>query len=60
MTADAGLALPENLGEVLDVQLSSGEQRENAQASGLAGGPKRREALRARQTWKCCLGSLIT
>ena len=58
MTADAGLALAENLGEVLDVQLSSGEQRENAQARGLAGSTKRGQRMGSGKAWDCgsCVG----
>ena len=45
MPADARLALAEDLGEVLDVQLAGGEQRQNAQARGLAGGREARQGL---------------
>ena len=38
MPADARLALAEDLGQVLDVQLAAGEQRQDAQARRLAGG----------------------
>ena len=60
MTADARLALPEDLGEVLDVQLGGGKQRENAQARGLAGRAEHREALSTRKTGRAGLGSLVT
>ena len=36
MPADARLALAEDLGQVLDVQLGLGQQRQDAQARGLA------------------------
>ena len=48
VAADARLALAEDLGQVLDVELGSGEQHEDAQARRLAGGTERREALCAR------------
>jgi hypothetical protein len=47
MPADAGLALPENLGQVLDVELATSEQREDAKPRGLAGGAQCRKAVRA-------------
>ena len=45
MPADARLALAEHLGQVLDVQLAAREQRQDAQARGLAGGAERRQGL---------------
>ena len=44
MPADARLALPEDLGQVLDVQLAAGEQRQDAQPRGLARGAQGRSA----------------
>ena len=52
MPADARLALAEDLGEILDVQLAGGKQRQDAQARGLAGGAQRRERGGARQAWR--------
>ena len=40
MTADARLTLSEDLGQVLDVQLAAGEQRQNTQPRGLSGGAR--------------------
>ena len=49
MTADARLALPQNLGEVLDVQLALGEQRKNAKPRGLSSGAQAAKGLGTRQ-----------
>ena len=49
MPADARLALAKDLGQVLDVQLAVGKQRQDAQTGRLACSAERREALRARQ-----------
>ena len=51
MPADAGLALAEDLGEVLDVQLTAGKEREDAQARGFARGTQARKRLRAGKAW---------
>ena len=51
MPADAGLALPQDLGQILDVELGLGQQRENTQARGLAGGAQRAQGLGAGQAW---------
>ena len=51
MPADARLALAEDLGEVLDVQLAAGKQRQDAQARGLAGGAQCGKGGGARQAW---------
>ena len=45
MTADARLALAEDLGQVLDVQLAAGKQRQDAQARGLSRGAQAAQAL---------------
>ena len=60
MPADARLALAEDLGQVLDVQLAAGKQRQDAQARGLAGGAQAARALRAGQAWSCALALCIT
>ena len=49
MPADARLALGEDLGQVLDVQLGAGQQRQDAQARGLAGGAQGGEGMGAGQ-----------
>ena len=45
MPADARLALSEDLGQVLDVQLAAGKQRQDAQARGLACGAQTAESV---------------
>ena len=47
MPADARLALPKDLGQVLDVELAPGKQREDAQARGLSRGAQTAERLGA-------------
>ena len=49
MAADARLALSEDLGQVLDVQLAAGEQRQDAQARRLARGAKAAQGMGAGQ-----------
>ena len=60
MPADARLALAKHLGEVLDVQLTVGKQRQDTETGRLACSAERREALRARQARIRRLGSVIT
>ena len=49
MPADARLALSEDLGQVLDVELTARKQRQDAQARRLARGAKPAQGLRPGQ-----------
>ena len=51
VTADARLALDQDLGQILDVQLRIGQQRQDPQARGLASAAKRGERLVGRKAW---------
>ena len=52
VAADARLALAQDLGQVLDVELAGGEQHEDAQARRLGRGLERRHQLPAfREGW---------
>ena len=60
VTADARLALSKDLGQVLDVQLAAGEQRQDAQPRGLARGAKAAQGLGAGQISGMGLGLVDT
>jgi hypothetical protein len=53
MPADARLALSEDLGQVLDVQLDIREQREDAKPRGLPGSAECLKALDSREARRC-------
>ncbi len=59
MPADARLALAEDLGQVLDVQLAAGQQRQDAQPRRLAGAAQGGKRVDAGQAWARGLGSLV-
>ena len=60
VTADARLALSEDLGQVLDVQLAAGEQRQDAQPRRLARGAKAAQGMGAGQISGMGLGLVDT
>ena len=60
VTADARLALSEDLGQVLDVQLAAGEQRQDTQPRGLSGGAKAAQGMGAGQISGVGLGLVDT
>ena len=51
MPADTRLALAEDLRQILDVQLATREQRQNAQTRGLARGTQGGKRMDAAQAW---------
>ena len=60
MTADARLALPQDLGQVLDVELAAGEERQDTQPRGLARGAKSAQRMGTGQIFGMGLGSVDT